>query len=61
MRRVLWIRGDDMKQITFVTRVRMNGAYREESEIPPDEVKMIIQKRIEAALERMNYERKAAG
>nr|WP_301913081.1 hypothetical protein [uncultured Blautia sp.] len=45
-----------MKEITYVTRIRINGEYRELSQ---EEAKKLLQERIENILQDMNYERAA--
>ena len=46
-----------MKEITYVTRIRINGEYRELSQ---EEAKKLLQERIENTLQGLNY-KKAAG
>ena len=46
-----------MKEITYITRIRTNGEYRELSQ---EEAKKLLQERIENALQGLNY-KKAAG
>lgn len=45
-----------MKEITYITRIRTNGEYRELSR---EEAKKLLQERIERTLQGMNYERAA--
>lgn len=46
-----------MKEITYITRIRINGKYRELSR---EEAKKLLQERIENTLQGLNY-KKAAG
>lgn len=46
-----------MKEITYVTRIRINGEYRELSR---EEARKLLQERIENTLQGLNY-KKAAG
>ena len=46
-----------MKEITYITRIRINGEYRELSK---EEAKKLLQERIEHTLQGLNY-KKAAG
>lgn len=50
-----------MKKIEFVTRVRINGVYYTDKDIPEEEIRKLVQKKIEDVLIGMNYERKSAG
>lgn len=49
-----------MGKIEFVTRVRINGVYYTEADVPKEEMKKMIQEKVDDILLSMNYERKAA-
>lgn len=43
-----------MKEITYITRIRTNGEYRELSQ---EEAKKLLQERIENTLQGLNYKK----